>query len=93
MFALPTYTDFQHHAPGVAHRSRHQRVGQNPSENQDGPNWAAYQAHAAAAAHTSTGAVIIFVVVDTGLYLSLGAERPALHLIQFDRSWGSRLQI
>ena len=31
--------------------------------------------------HTSTGAVIRFVVVDTGLYLSLGAERRALRLI------------
>ena len=43
--------------------------------------------------HASTGAVIKFVVVDTGFYLSLGAERPALHLIQFGRSWGSRLHI
>ena len=43
-------------------------------------------------AHTSTGAVIRFVVVDTGLYLSLGAERRALRLIQFSTIWGSKLQ-
>ena len=42
--------------------------------------------------HTSTGAVIRFVVVDTGLYLSLGAERRALRLIQFSTIWGSKLQ-
>ena len=40
--------------------------------------------------HTSTGAVIRFVVVDTGLYLSLGAERRALRLIQFSTVWGSK---
>ena len=45
-----------------------------------------------AGAHTSTGAVIRFVVVDTGLYLSLGAERRALRLIQFSTIWGSKLQ-
>ena len=43
-------------------------------------------------AHTSTGAVIRFIVVDTGLYLSLGAERRALRLIQFSTIWGSKLQ-
>ena len=42
--------------------------------------------------HTSTGAVIRFVVVDTGFYLSLGAERRALRLIQFSTIWGSKLQ-
>ena len=42
--------------------------------------------------HTSTGAVIRFVVVDTGLYLSLGAERRALRSIQFRTIWGSKLQ-
>ena len=43
-------------SPSVAHRTRRQHVGQNPSENQGGPNWAAYQAHAAAAAQAHAAA-------------------------------------
>ena len=43
-------------SPSVAHRTRRQHVGQNPSENQGGPNWVAYQAQAAAAAQAHAAA-------------------------------------